>query len=403
LESLAESIGEVVEDEFPQGVTARMAIPAHWCLIHTVPAEKSTAGLDSAAYTFEEHVPVELERLTWAMSKQNNARVLVAAVFTEGLEAFLKKLEGFRVCVERLAVDAALLLDEQDSHFKDGDGFVLVDASHATLAGRSSRSDASAFIRSVRHDGSARSVSRHIWLTEAETGLSSEQWRLMRRGDTAPTIKDDVRSLSGEETARRVLSALLRDEGGMDLRRGALAFAGRWETVHRRLQRCAATALLLFVILGLRWRVENAAYERSLEQLRSLQAQAYQRVFPASPVHAGATLRLRSERIKLESLTKGTAPSGLRSHAGMDVFRLLHATAAGIPAHVKLNVQEIDVDDGRVRVIGHTTDHTAAGEWVQALNKTGTVQADPPRTTLRKDGTVEFRIHAQGANENGPG
>jgi hypothetical protein len=407
LAGIAQSIGEALLRDFPQGVTARMALPAHWCLIHTVPVEWGDVSGDSAAYAFEEHIPVELERLTWTATKPNDGHVLVAAVFTPPILNLLKRLEEFRVSVERVTIDAVLLLNDKASHKGDGAGFVLLDSAHATIAGRSRSSEAGAFVRSLRHDGNDRCLSHHLSLAEASAGL--DRWQAMHLEGRARIVESDdilpatsaVDAPTGDEAARRILTALLRGDGALDLRRGPLAFAGRWWAVQRRLRRCAAAALLLFVLLGLRWRLENVAYQRSLEETRSIQNQAYQRVFPGAPAQAGAALRLRSERIKLEGLTKSTAASDMPSRSGMEVFRLLHAMTASVPPSVKLNVHEIDVDEGRVRVIGHTTNHTAAGEWVQELNKIGAVQADPPRTTLRKDGTVEFRIHAQKAEEHG--
>ena len=81
--------------------------------------------------------------------------------------------------------------------------------------------------------------------------------------------------------------------------------------------------------------------------------------------------------------------------SGLASLELLHTITANVPPKTKLHVDEVLLDEAGVRVSGQTTSHNAAGEIVQRLNTVAGLAVDPPRTKLRRDKTVDFRLHVR--------
>jgi hypothetical protein len=155
-----------------------------------------------------------------------------------------------------------------------------------------------------------------------------------------------------------------------------------------------AAALLLFAT-AIQLTLQNHKYGKSFDQLNALRADVYAGVFPGVPTPAGAAFRLRSECIKLEGLTQqGPIERSDLTPDSLQAFDLLHDVTVAIPAELKLYVTEISLDDGGIRLAGQTTSHAAAGDLVRRLNAVPGIAVHPPRTKLRKDHTVDFRIRA---------
>jgi hypothetical protein len=151
--------------------------------------------------------------------------------------------------------------------------------------------------------------------------------------------------------------------------------------------------------MGIHLRVERTSYAATIDHLTARRTQIYQRAFPEKAVPPGAALRLRSECIKLEGLTeRATIETPDLKPSSLETFDLLHDVTAAIPADLKLHVNEIQVDDRGIRLAGQTTSHTAAGKLVQELSAIPSLTVEPPRTKLRKDRTVDFRIRAERGN-----
>ncbi len=383
---VAVQIGSRLRQDFPGGVTARLAIPAHWCFCEVVYVEGSVPSEDAVAYEFEDHIPVELERLTWAVQKIHASSAMVAAVFTEPIKAFLAKLEEYGVAVELLTVDAALLVSSEEARDDAGEITTLSSDAHTTLICRSR--DGRGCVRSFRGATGTKDFETHVSLTLAHAG-----------GGAHRLLTCDVssqRTAGGEVVGEGVLRALLSARDPLDLRRGELAFAGRWEPVRSKLRRCAAVVVVLLFVLAARFYWAKTACARASSEVSSVQAQIYQSVFPSTALPSGAALRVRSERIRLAGLTRtGEVRGESPVHHDLETFDLLHQLTASIPPHVRLHVNEIEIDAEGIRVAGQAAAHAAAGEWVQEINRSASLRADPPRTNLRKDGTVDFRIFAR--------
>jgi hypothetical protein len=146
-------------------------------------------------------------------------------------------------------------------------------------------------------------------------------------------------------------------------------------------------------------RVRAWDYERAAAALRPERDRIYASVFPGATPPPGAALRVQSERIKLSGLTEEGGPALPAQTSGLAALEVLHTVSASIPEQMRLFVQEIVLEPGEVRLSGLTTSHEAAGEFVQAMNKLSDLEVEPPRTKLRPDKTVDFRMTARRKGE----
>ena len=159
---------------------------------------------------------------------------------------------------------------------------------------------------------------------------------------------------------------------------------------------------MFFVALACHFHIQSSKHADTAERLRGRCGEVYRSATSSRTVPPAAGLRLRSERIKLEGLTDVDDTMSDTRASGLASLELLHAITANMPPKVKLHVNEVLLDEAGVRLSGQTTSHNAAGEIVQKLNGVAGLAVDPPRTKLRRDKTVDFRMHARRQeNESG--
>ena len=402
-------------NDHPRGITCRLVIPASWCLMHRVVLPMKRWNDQAALFEFEQYVPVDLEKLTCAVRRTGRQTALVAGVFTEALHAFLDELENNHICVDLVMVDALLLSQNRDirSGMKER-GFLLIDRERITIVLPSDRQCDVEPCRTLGlpSDQPTGFVQNRVLNTVLMLHKPCVEWHLLplsTRDDLAEitgAIESEVgrvRVHSEQSALAWILDAATIAENAIDLRRGELASARRWAPIHRRILGCAVAAATFLLILAIRLCIDNLSYAAAANELRPLRNQIYQTVFPDADPSPAAALRLRSERIKLEALTdRGDVKARDLSSSALDTFELLHKVMAHIPVDLKVHVNDIVLDDQGIRLAGQTTGHGAAGDLVRQLNKAPGLTVDPPRTKLRKDGTVDFRVRAVGDNDDRP-
>jgi hypothetical protein len=164
----------------------------------------------------------------------------------------------------------------------------------------------------------------------------------------------------------------------------------------KQVLQCAMVAIALLLILAIRFGFESRHLSNAERAIHVELAQLFNELFPTSPENAGSGLRIQSERIRLEGLTnKSNSSIDVPEARGMVTFSLLHNLTQHLPGSARVNIEEMLLDRNGIRLSGLTTSHSVAGEWVRQLNTNSNVTADPPRTKLRPDGTVEFRVHVR--------
>ncbi|MGD2111015.1 MAG: hypothetical protein PVI86_16685 [Phycisphaerae bacterium] len=415
LTSIAGELAQRIRSEHPDGLTCRLIVPASWCLTHTVRPPPKQRSKQAAAFEFEQYLPVDLEELTCCSKRTSRTTALVMGVFTASLRAFLDTLHESDIIVESVSLDVmAVASDRANDEGDRAPGVILVDDTRMTIALHHDRAHGVCDFRSspILTDGPEAVLRQQALMAAYCEGSFPSNWRvftLAQATDCAETLATTLRRADGqvkvysrEESVHRLLHSAIGRDDVVDLRTDKLAYAGRWTRVVQRATGCAIAAAVLLLALGLQLRVDNLSYAATMDEFGALRTRVYGQAFPGEPAPPGAALRLRSECIKLEGLTERTVieTSDLRPNS-LGTFDLLHDVTSAIPANLRLYVNEILVDDRGIRLAGQTTSHAAAGELVQQLNAIEKLVVDPPRTKLRKDQTVDFRIRAERQTDDG--
>ena len=328
-----------------------------------------------------------------------------SACFTEPLAGLIERLEACNIVVEDIVVDTLLLGGSIDADRGSGThGLALLDERHISLAVLNSSSGELAQIHNAASPATpdVEQVKRQIAGVALSSAASCAHWKVLTyRAEGVPAellqafAADGVTAEAVDRPASLELihNAALSADVAVNLRSGALASPGQWLPVQRRLQRCAVALAVFLLIFCVRLRFQNLACVHGAEELRPLRSAVYAEVYPGESAPPEAALRLRSERIKLEGLTDATGGDGGEPRRpGSAVLEFMQGVAEHIPAKLKLHVTELMADDESMTVAGRTSSHGAAGDLVQALNRAPGLAAEPPRTKLRKDGTVDFRM-----------
>ena len=404
---LGENVSSWLLGEFPDGFTCRLVIPASWCFIHSVDYTLGRKRGRAALYEFEQFVPVDLDALTCVVQRTDDETALVVGALTEPLSGLLAELERGRIFVEAIYVDALVLsaCEVQETE-TDGSGIILLDESHMTFAGFNHTSDGPVVVRCVVLSSESRSAAADHVVTAIDIlPVSFRHWHVLdlSSGDEVCMVRDvlaeagfDATGASRAESLQRVLDAAANHGHEGDLRRDKLSFSGRWASVRRRLTACLGTLLVLLVVIGFKFRIDNTVVARGIDALVPIRNDIYLQAFPGLTPPPEAALRLRSERIKLEGLTdRGDKKTDIQWGNGLRLFELMHDILNQLPDDLKLAISEILLDERTVSFTGRTTSHGQAGQLVHALNQIPAISADPPNTKLRKDHTVDFRINAR--------
>lgn len=402
----AAELARRLREEFPSGAVARLVIPANWCFTQSVEMPTERWADQSAAFELEPYIPVELESLTSAARRVGRRGAVVVGVHTEAMERLVNELEACSIHTEIITVDTMLLTAANGGTRSDCTwGVLLVDHRRLSVAFAECPDRPGSIQRTLcmappedptllRHQMTCATVTerrgcRHWRLMALDDGVSAVEFVALLRGRGHV-----VEECPPPDTIRYVADLAMGDDV-LDLRKDGLAYAGTWGRVRARAASCAVALLFFVLSAAVSIRADNVYYGRALAELRPATPALYHEVFPGQDVPPGAALRVRSECIKLKALTsqRGDGAATAVSRGGLAALELLDDAIRHVPADMKLYVTEIAATEVDVRVGGQTTAHDAAGRLVQALNTSRILAADPPRTKLLKDRTVEFRIH----------
>ncbi len=404
---VAENLGQQLRSDYPDGAVCQLIVPSNWCCPHLVDNLADRGGDQAVVFEYEQYVPFELEDVTCVRQALAGDASLVMGVPTEAMRRFLNTLDDHCFPAEVVTVDVAPFLPNTAwPETASGTNTILLDDRRLIVLTPGAGTQVADQIRIIYlGQDSDPLVPHHLATCLALAPPGNDQWRLLELGEGADTqaVESAIESTGGtvircpRETAPGLLlDAMQQADGLVDLRQNELSYSGRWKSVTRRLVNCAVATAVLFGVLAVRMRVDIVSHAHAMNELRELRADIYRQAFPDQPIPPGASLRLQSERIKLEGLTETATGRGNSIDLnGLAAFELLQQAVARIPSGLKLHVTEIGVNHSALRISGQTTSHSAAGELVQQLNQIPMLAVDPPRTKLRKDRTVEFKIHAR--------
>ena len=405
LDALADVIREAVRTVEGVGLPAHLIVPSSWCFHQALAAHTRRFDDQAAAFQLEEHLPLPLEEVACAFARRGNGQGTGVAIRTSPIRRLLDRLGEGGVCVERLYVDSFVAAAGQRPT-DQACGTLVLDRGRLALSITTPGSLQPEVVRSALCS-EASQVAEVVELTKTVASVQPSRWRLFDlRSDGAASLPD----LSGpaehlrrpEAAARLQLAGVEHARDLPDLCNAALAPAGGWHRTCHLAARCVMLAtLLLFLWSGDLYR-QSRAYRDASRLLRAREVRLFKETLPDSRVPASPALRLASERIRLEGLTRAASRSSAEAgpsedrHAAIDALR--HFVAA-LPQDVRVGLQDWSIDRSQLSIRGQTADHRDAERITEAVNAIPGQTARPPRTSRLKGGGVAFTIRATRGND----
>lgn len=401
---LIDALNQALSTSTSPAGSVTLVIPARWCFFQRVPMNTPRWTMEAAAYEFEKFVPAALEHLTWVVERIDPQFALVIAAHTEPLRSLIDAIEKRGGHVERIISDVQAACLAWDQPEERSVPLFVRSGSHAAAAIRSTDG-------SIANVCSARSPydtltpswieawTRRLEQADAPVG----RWFMVDLNiENEPLPDGRARSLTveiracGSDAIQQIAQAVVTVRRASNLRVGALVSSRRFAGVKHRTWQCLTALLVLCCVLACSDRWEAARCRAATEELEPLRAAFFERAFPGSTPDAAAALRVQSELVKLRGLTSTSGKEGVpTSVAGLHLVERLSRVIAQFPAETKVLLTEVAVEGDDLRLSGMSTAHDAAGDIVRALGELPDLEVDPPRSSLRKDGTVEFHIHAR--------
>lgn len=400
-EALATAVRQAVDALQRAAASVTLVIPQTWCISHVLSAGGRRMRHEALVYEFEAFLPIPLEELTLVLRPLADNHVLGVALPTASMRRLRDALVGHGIEVDHIAIDGFEAARESEQRAGDTEESVAV----AIFDHRSSRL--------LLHAG--RPTQRTVNLPGANDGRSPAQilgddlrrllppnktppsrWKVLdvAAGEAAPVSVEGVAvdHLAGEAAVDAIVCHLASKNPFVDLAAGTLAGGRSRHTVARLTGQCLAAAIVLALVTAVGMYVKTRQIDGRIVALEEAQGTAYHTVFPAGELPPGAALRLASERIRLEGLTrKGDASAGLV--ASGPLVRLREAVAA-LPADVRVLLTESRIDEQQFLLRGQTAEHRDAERIAEAVAAVPGIEVRPPRTTRLKSGGVDFTIVA---------
>ena len=386
--TVADSIIEAVRAVDGLNADATLVIPTGWCYTHAIDASRRRINARAAAYELEEFLPLPLDDVTCAFAHCDTRRALGIAVPTRPMRTLLDRLSETEVHVERIVPDILCITPSGSSGLcPDGatvgsSGAMIRNASSCTIGIQRDGAAAPELIRTIRSPVGVDARSTQIVATENCVGVETKVWHI---ADTHTDV--------GCET---ILRHAVEDHAVPILAIGSLARHERRNGTMTALTRTAAVFAFFLLSLAIHWHGQRSQLTSALNQTQARIEKVYQTALPGSPLPPSPAMRLASERVRLERLTR-RAPqqtTNLEPDDRLAALTLLRRIAELVPDDVRINVLEMAVDRHQLTLRGQTRDHRDAERIAESIGRIDTWSAKPPRTSRLQTGGVEFTIRA---------
>ena len=235
-------------------------------------------------------------------------------------------------------------------------------------------------------------------------------WRILnltsaQSEDARPDETCDEKSESHCVPLKPAVEAIARGAASrplaLDLRTAELTATSRWDSVPRLAQDCLVGALALVVFLTVAMALQTRSTHEYTQMVDGARLEVYRDLLGGDRLPRGAAMRLASERIRLEGLTRHhEQPDGGTSGppvAPLDTFRNI---VDRLPEDVRVMLIDVRLDHKQITLRGQTARHRDAERIVEAMNTIPGVNASPPRTSRLAGGGVEFSIIAAGGTSD---
>lgn len=376
---LAQAIAQLGQAATPCRVT--LVIPASWCYIHRISVPGRRPERSALAFAFEEFVPVDVETLTCDFLRTGNQAFIAVGIETQRIGPLLRALRETGIEVERITLD---VIDAAAG--SDADRLLWCDDEHAAqLEWSDGHVDSLRCVRLAAgpEDCWAVRVQERLGAVDRPTRVTGAVSR-----DRLAEL-ERFRSFHPTVEGARCRQSQIAD---FNLARDALAPPSRRTDLLLAWRRAAVVAAAALLVLSVGLAVHRARLQARIGEIDRWQGAVFTELFPGQTVPAGVAMRLASERKRLEGLTLSSGP---QMPERTDALAVMHQIVASLPPDLRLDLQEVRIENGNVTLRGRTRDHRGAEQLAAAVNKSGSLQCASPQTERQSDGGVLFYLHAQ--------
>lgn len=402
-DEISAAIGESISQVGASPLPVTLVIPMQWCFVHVLPSSGTRLSPGSLNFELERFLPLPLEEVACGFELLDKGQFLAAALPVEPMRKLLESLAKRGVSVEQITTDVTaawhgltdpadsggvVLLDARWQRFLGctGDGDVQV----GVLGSTQSRWDSDTIVPPLdKSDGGDCATIRDLpsWVILellAKSGSAARRESAARRVYSAELGGDEALDLINKGACSPAV---------LDLRVGALAASGEGQRLERLTSRVLATALVLLAMLigGMQLRMRTLG--NHLESLQQSRAEVYRSEFEGQPMPPEAALRVASERVRLEGLTRRA--KGLEADLVKTLpppLDVLRGFVAALPPDTRILLNEARMDESQLILRGQSVEHRDAERIAEAVSAAPGVEARPPRTTRLKNGGIEFSI-----------
>ncbi|MCA9243883.1 MAG: hypothetical protein KDA32_08025 [Phycisphaerales bacterium] len=355
-----------------------LVLSSYHAYTHEVSVAVRRPSDETLRYAFEEFVPVDIERLTCVFERCGPDRWLGIGVETAPIHALLSRVDELGVTIERVTLDVVAIANvvaaERVRVIDDQHRAELERIGAGAIAGIAVRRGPTS---SVAADGPLAS-------SLVESGSSNDDCSVQSLDDPLTESPGGPR-LPPLELNLAVGELALGAAAVRPLRaaRDALALA------------CVA---LLVLAIGL-WGRQRQAHD-ALEQVRAWEASLFTTLFPAEETPRSVSLRLRSERKRLDG-----AEAGPEDRTLLDPLSTLREVVLALPREARIQIDQIQIEPRDVLIRGAARDHAQAETFARKLDGLDMIVCGAPRTERMPDRGVQFFLHATAEDKesaNGP-
>jgi type II secretory pathway component PulL len=332
------------------------------------------------AFALEAHLPEPLEDLTCAFLK-TGSKYLGVAVRNSLCKPMLDALSDAGVGVERMTLD--VLFAAENLH--DQAALLWCDSRHLALF--TLERGCAVDLRVLRSAIESATINGN-----EELASMTSRFEIDPQKATVITgpIVDSSLSTANERPSRT--SSALREFNlaieGLEPQLIRTSSLRSW-------QRCAACVMAgLMAVSGALW-FRHTRIEQQLKMITDWERRVFARVFPNVSPPPSVALRLASERKTLEAISSPGEGNALRR----DAIETLREVINAMPGDLRVNVEEIRIDQENIITRARTPDHAAGNQFGRVIAAIKGVDHAEPRTQRDSDGTVRVFVQARYARD----
>ncbi len=402
--ALAAAIVQAIRQTGMDPDSVILLVPLQWCFTQVLSTNGKRANAERLFYAFEPFLPLPLEEVTCVFQRMGGNRVLAVAVPTAPMTELLAALLNEGVDVSHIGVDA--LTAARDPDTDDGcTGAVLLDARWGRMAVDPERADNLATAVFATNNGCNLGAALASQINRLRPGDDPDRtWSVLdltgraSLGTLDEPAADGIRiagALSKDEAVQRLALAAAADPEILDLRTGPLAGRGLGAEIVRLTGHCLAAAMILILAATAGMHLHTRALRHNLAAVDRGRLEIYRQVFDVGALPPGAAMRLASQRLRLEGLTRPSGDAAVETDPETtSSLDLLRDVVARLPDDVRIMLTEARMEGGQLILRGQTAEHGDAEQIVEAIRAVPGLQGRPPRTSRVATGGVEFSITA---------